>query len=138
MSDTCSLFPLFGDPWPSCLLPSHEDTLYAVQYMYCSHFSLTIVGERRIYVQHSVAVKKQSAHAGDAGDRGSIPGLRRSPGGGNGKPLQDACLENPMDRGSWQATIHGIANESDTTKHICFMYNKVSLNFNSLTLKSCF
>ena len=43
------------------------------------------------------------------GDLGTIPGLRRSPGGGHGNPLQYSCLENPMDRGGWQATIHGVA-----------------------------
>ena len=40
---------------------------------------------------------------------GSIPGLERSPGEGNGNPLQYSCLENPMDGGAWQATVHGIA-----------------------------
>ena len=44
----------------------------------------------------------------NAGDLGSIPGSGRSPGGGNGNPLQYSCLENSMDRGSWQATVHGI------------------------------
>ena len=44
----------------------------------------------------------------NAGDLGSIPGLRRSPGGGHGNPLQYSCLENPMDRGAWQATVHGV------------------------------
>ena len=42
-----------------------------------------------------------------AGDSGSIPGPGRSPGEGNGSPLQHSCLENPMDRGAWQATVHG-------------------------------
>jgi len=42
------------------------------------------------------------------GDAGLILGLRRSPGEGNGNPLQDSCLENPMDRGAWQATAHGV------------------------------
>ena len=42
-------------------------------------------------------------------DPGLIPGLRRSLGEGNGSPLQDSCLENPMDRGAWQATVHGVA-----------------------------
>ena len=40
---------------------------------------------------------------------GLIPGLGRSPGGGHGNPLQSSCLENPMDRGAWQATAHGVA-----------------------------
>ena len=44
----------------------------------------------------------------NAGDLGSIPGLGRSPGEGNGNPFQDYCLENPMDRGAWQATAHGV------------------------------
>ena len=43
-----------------------------------------------------------------AGDVGSIPGLRRSPGGRNGNPLQYSCLENPMDRGAWWATVRGV------------------------------
>ena len=44
----------------------------------------------------------------NAGDLGSIPGSGRSPGGGNGNPLQYSCLENPMDRGTWQTVIHGV------------------------------
>ena len=47
----------------------------------------------------------------NAGDVGSIPGLGRSPGEGNGGPLQYSCLGNPMDRGVWWATIHGISKE---------------------------
>ena len=47
-------------------------------------------------------------NVGDVGDPGSIPGSGRYPGGGNGSPLQCSCLENPMDRGTWQATVHGI------------------------------
>ena len=46
--------------------------------------------------------------AGQAGDMGSIPGSARSPGVGNGNPLQYSCLENPMNRGAWQATVHGL------------------------------
>ena len=52
--------------------------------------------------------------AGEAGDLDSVPGLSRSPGGGRGNPLQYSCLENPMDRGAWQATVHGIAKNWTT------------------------
>ena len=53
-------------------------------------------------------MKDVSANAGAPGDKGSIPGLRRSPGEGNGNPLQDSCLGDPRDRGAWQATVHGV------------------------------
>ena len=52
------------------------------------------------------SVGKESAC--NAGDLGTIPGLARSPGEGNGKPLQYSCLGNPMDRGAWQTTVHGV------------------------------
>ena len=50
---------------------------------------------------------KESAY--NVGDVGSIPGLGRYPGEGNGNPFQYSCLENSMDRGAWQATVHGVA-----------------------------
>ena len=62
------------------------------------------------------AVKNWPANAGDTGDAGLISGLRRSPGAGNGTPLQYSCLENPMDRGVLCTTVHGVT-ESDTTEH---------------------
>ena len=54
-------------------------------------------------------VKNPPANTGDTRDAPSIPVLGRSPGGGHGNPLQYACLENPLDRGAWWATVHGIA-----------------------------
>ena len=51
----------------------------------------------------------------DVGNRGPIPGWGRSPEGGNSNPLQYSFLGNPMDRGAWWATVHGVANELDTT-----------------------
>ena len=53
--------------------------------------------------------KASAYNAGDIRDVGLIPGLRRSPGEGKGNPLQYSCLENPMDRGAWWATVHGVA-----------------------------
>ena len=65
-----------------------------------------------------------------AGDLGLIPGLARSPGEGNGYPLQYSCLENSMDRGAWQATVCGVASyslwgckEMDMTEQLTFMYS---------------
>ena len=52
------------------------------------------------------------------GDVGWIPGLERSPGEGSGKPLQYSCLGNPMDRGAWWATVHGVAKEVDMTQQL--------------------
>ena len=52
----------------------------------------------------------------NTGDVGLIPGLGRSPGEGNGNPLQYSCLGNSIDRGAWQVTVHGVSKESDTTK----------------------
>ena len=53
-------------------------------------------------------IKNLPACAGDTGDMGLITGSGRSPGGGNGNPLQYSFLENPMDRGAWQAAVHGV------------------------------
>ena len=56
----------------------------------------------------ALVVKNTLANAGDIGDMGLTPGWGRSPGGGHGNPLQYSCLENPMDRGTWQTIVHRI------------------------------
>ena len=56
-----------------------------------------------------LVVKNPPANAGGGRDAGSIPGSGRSPGGGNGNPLQYSCLENPIDGGAWWATVHRVA-----------------------------
>ena len=61
-------------------------------------------------------VKKSAFSAGDTGDASLMSQSVRSPGGGNGNPPQYSCLENPMDRGAWRATVHRVA-ESVTTEH---------------------
>ena len=60
-------------------------------------------------------IKNLPASAGDVRDMGSIPGLGRFPGGGHGNPLQYSCLENPMDKGAWRNTVHGVTKELDMT-----------------------
>ena len=79
-------------------------------------------------LQVALLVKNSIANAGDIGDTGSIPGLGRSPGGGHGNPLQNSCLENPVDRGTWRSTWGH--KESNTTEHTC------SLNYLNKLLTS--
>ena len=59
--------------------------------------------------QVALVVKNTPANAGDLKDAGSIPGLGRSPGGGHSNKLEYSCLEDPMDKGAWQAKVHGTA-----------------------------
>ena len=62
--------------------------------------------------------KESACNAGDAGDAGSIPGLRRSPGGGHGSPLQYPCLRNPRDRGARQGTVRGVTKSRTRLKRL--------------------
>ena len=88
--------------------------------------SVTHFGERQPERSHN-DFRMESSHrlpwcgkefACQAGDMGSIPGSGGSPREGNGNPLQYSCLGNPMDRGDWQATVHGVTKESDTMKQL--------------------
>ena len=63
------------------------------------------------------------ASARNARDLGSIPGLGRSPGEGTGNPLQNSCLENPMDRGAWWATVHRVAKSQTRLSDFTFTFN---------------
>ena len=69
------------------------------------------------------------ASAYNAGDLGSIPGLGRSPGEGNGNPLQYSCLENPMDGGAWWATVHRVAKSQTQLSDFTFTFIGVSGSF---------
>ena len=76
-------------------------------------------------------VKNLSTNAGDIRDTGSVPGLARSPGEGNGYPFQYLCLENPMDRGAWRATVCEVAksrhNGSDLARlHTSYVWSQSS------------
>ena len=73
-----------------------------------SQFSTVVIPAQASQVV-LVVKNNQCGSAGDIRDTGSIPGLGRSPGGEHGDLLQYSCLENPMDRGAWQATVHGVA-----------------------------
>ena len=70
--------------------------------------------------------KESPLNAGNAGDLSSIPGLRRSPGGGNDNPLQYSCLENPIARGAWRAAVHGVAKSQtqQTEQSIAHLYKE--------------
>ena len=74
--------------------------------------SLNVTGEKRL------SGKESACNARDVGDVGSIPRSGRSPAGGNGIPLQYSCLGNPMDRGAWRSTVHGVAKKSDITERL--------------------
>ena len=74
-------------------------------------------------------VNNQPANVADVG---SIPGLGRSPGEGNGNPLQYSCLGNPMDRGAWRAIVHGVSKESDVTYQLNILPNDIWGNMSFL------
>ena len=71
-----------------------------------------------VYISGFPRGSEGKVSACNAGDPGSIPGLGRSHGEGNGNPLQYSCLENPMDGEAWWATVHGGLNVSDTTEQL--------------------
>ena len=137
MSDTCSLFPPSGDPWPACLLPSHwvnnwwrweqgrqgpgsrghiskeeeisrnKTRTHAGHYE--AHYKTKIPQDIRIQFKLATTSrwhsgKKLACQCRKNRDMGSILGLGRSPGGGNGNLLQYSCLGNPMDRAGWQSS----------------------------------
>ena len=72
-------------------------------------FNHTVILWTLVKISGGTMVKNPPANAGDVRDTGSIPGLGRSPGEGNGNPLQNSCLKNPMNSGAWWATVHGVA-----------------------------
>ena len=116
-------YPLFLLKVSDCLGEGWRGTVSSI------HPSIHLIHKQLRYVRHAVEpwgkmMRKPTeflfpwifpggsdckASVYNLGDPGSIPGLGRSPGEGNGNPLQDYCLENPMDRGAWWATAHGVA-----------------------------
>ena len=86
--------------------------------------------------QVASVVKNLPANAGDARDTGSLPGLGRSPGVGNGTPLQHSCLENSIGIGTWGSTVYGatknqtrLSDRANTHTHTPFMHQDIAKNF---------
>ena len=73
-----------------------------------------MVGASRV----ALVVRNPPANAGDVGHEGLVPGSGRLPGGGHGNPLQYSCPENPMDRGAWWATVHGVTKSQTQLKRL--------------------
>ena len=67
-------------------------------------------------------IKNPPANAGDIRDPGSVAGLGKSPGKGNDSPLQYSCLENPTDRGAWQATVHQVTKSQTQPNDLAHMH----------------
>ena len=105
--------------------PPRSSVQGILQAKYCSGLSCPSPGEKRL--------------AYNAGDLGSVPGSGRSPGEGNGTPLQHSCLENPTDRGAWWATVHGVAKSptglSDFT--FTFLQGIVPIQASNIGLLHC-
>ena len=79
-------------------------------------------------IVQSSLVAQTVKRAYNAGDPGSIPGSGRSPGEGNGNPLQYSCLENPTDGGAWKATVHGVAKSWTQLSYFTFTFMVSSLD----------
>ena len=94
----------------SDLLKKSKDLATLRPYQLCDNFGRVIsTGSASIRLPDGSVVKPPPASAGDTRDTGLIPGSGRSLGGGNGHPLQYSCLENSVDKGAWQGTVHGAA-----------------------------
>ena len=100
------------------LVSSHKDRLGG-------YFLLNYLKDPTVRDLHFAPIKPQMGHPrwlsgkdphASAGDMGLIPGLGGSSGEGNDNPLQHSCLGNSLDRGAWQATVHGVTKESDMTE----------------------
>ena len=86
------------------------------------------------YVGSWVSLVAQKVSTCNMGDLVSIPGSERSPGEGNGNPVQYSCLENPMDRGAWWATVHGVAKSRTRLSDFTFFLTDRGEKLNSKKL----
>ena len=97
----------------------------SVEHLYWSHASQVVV-----------VVKNPPASAGDVRVAGSIPGSERSPGRGHGNPLQYSCLENPTDRGAWQAAVPRVTQSPAQLNDLARMHALVRIGYPSVTRKA--
>ena len=114
--------------WPLSGIPSWHGEGHLMSLLIHGHLkaSWALRGASQV----ALVVKNPPADVGDVRDVGSIPELGRSPGEGNGNPLQYTFLENPMDRGAWWATVHGVAKSQTqlsglTLSHFHFWMTEV-------------
>ena len=98
-----------------CIYPYLEWGFWRQGLCLSSTYGLWVQYIEWVYSMASLVAQSVKNLPAGAGDMGSIPGSGRSPGEGNGNPFQSSCLGNPMDRRTWQATVHGVTKESDTT-----------------------
>ena len=99
------------DNWQNLNKSYNLNTLYQVMFFF-KKISILYIDEIYIliiWVSQVAVVKNPPANGEDTEDTDLIPGSGKFPGGGDGNPLQYSCLENPMDRGAWWATVHGVA-----------------------------
>ena len=100
--------PLFS-PSPAFNLSQHQGLFWVNSFISLGHLHFWAS-------QVALVVKNSLANAGDKRDVGSASGWGRFPGGGSGTPFQYSCLENPMDRGAWGATVHGVTKSQTRLK----------------------
>ena len=101
-----------------------------------THIPCRVVNRHRYRHRHrasqvALVVKNPPAKTGDIRAAGSIPGLERSPEEGNGNPLQNSCLENPMNRGAWRATVYGVAKSRTRLKQLS-THTLISIDISSV------
>ena len=106
---SCLENPMEGGAWWAMVHGVAKSRTGLSDFSHCTGGELNTHTVYRIFSDGSV-VKNLPTNTGNTRDVGSIPGLGRSPGEGNGNPLQYSCLENPMDGGAWWARVHGVAN----------------------------
>ena len=98
----------FGLPCLRCIHGRNEASIFFCMYNSISKYSLIVDNFIKQGTPYGTMGKESTCKARAVGSMGLIPELERSPGGGNGNPLQYSFLDNPMDRGAWWATVHGV------------------------------